>query len=628
MLAMLLPSCEFVRTTVSRGLLPAILGAWLVPALMGGMTARAQVADTRYAATSEELAQVLAETTTGEVTIRLLPGATYVGPFVVKHVGPGVLTITTDGTLPEPGYRVAPSDKPGLAVIESSSVSPALWIFPGSSHVDLVGVALNGAASWEVLRVGSGSGEYQASIDLVPHHIRVDRVLIDGGNTGLNKRGISLHGADVVIENSHVDGIWRDGQDSQAIGGWNGVGRYTIRNNFLEAASENIMFGGADPAITNLVAEDILILGNHLYKRREWLTLAYTGINVKNLLELKAARRVTIRGNVMDGSWRDGQGGIGVLFKTVNQSGGCTACVTEDVLFEDNIVQNVGAGVSVSGSDYLQVAGTTSRVTIHNNLFLIDGPTYGGSGRFLSLSNGPQYVVVERNTAVFTGDAYITASRGNRMTSGGQVEADLIAGFNFNGNLMRAGLYGAFVEGYTSSGLGWGAVFAPDLTIIDNVLAGMSTTQQERYWWPNLYPTETDFWDSFVDPTNGDYRLKEGAFGYAAVGVDFSRLPAATSPEPEPTEPQLADPAPESIAILTSSLPDGMFGQPYVATLEADRVVTWRIVSGSLPRGLTLSSDGVIAGAGELPGKSTFVVEASHGTTSSQAELSIRVHRK
>ena len=58
--------------------------------------------------------------------------------------------------------------------------------------------------------------------------------------------------------------------DTQAIGGWNGPGPYLIENNYLEAAGENVMFGGADPTIPNLVPSDITLRLNHLIKPRSW----------------------------------------------------------------------------------------------------------------------------------------------------------------------------------------------------------------------------------------------------------------------------------------------------------------------------------------------------------------------
>ena len=74
-------------------------------------------------------------------------------------------------------------------------------------------------------------------------------------------------------------------------GGWNGPGPFRIENNYLEAAGENFMLGGTDPAISNLVPSDVIFRGNQLAKPREWRGLKWT---VKNLFELKNARRVLV----------------------------------------------------------------------------------------------------------------------------------------------------------------------------------------------------------------------------------------------------------------------------------------------------------------------------------------------
>ena len=58
------------------------------------------------------------------------------------------------------------------------------------------------------------------------------------------QRGISLNGADITISNSHISEIHGRGYDTQAICGWNGPGPFRIINNYLEAAGENVMFGG------------------------------------------------------------------------------------------------------------------------------------------------------------------------------------------------------------------------------------------------------------------------------------------------------------------------------------------------------------------------------------------------
>src|SRR5687768_13153544 len=72
------------------------------------------------------------------------------------------------------------------------------------------------------------------------------------------KRCIALNATHVTIADSYISECKSTTQDSQAIAGWNGPGPYTIENNYLEAAGENVMIGGSDPSITDLVPSDIV----------------------------------------------------------------------------------------------------------------------------------------------------------------------------------------------------------------------------------------------------------------------------------------------------------------------------------------------------------------------------------
>jgi len=83
--------------------------------------------------------------------------------------------------------------------------------------------------------------------------------------------------------------------------------------------------------------------------------------------------------------------------------------------------------------------------------------------------------------------------------------------------------------------------------------------------------------------------------------------------------------------ITTSSLPDGTVGAPYSATLTTSGGVpplTWSILTGSLPAGLTLNaSTGVISGTPTIAGTSNFTVRVtdSNNETNDKA-LSIMIY--
>ena len=164
-------------------------------------------------------------------------------------------------------------------------------------------------------------------------------------------------------------------------------------NNYLEAAGENVMFGGADPTITDLVPSDIEIRRNHFAKPLAWKAgePGYEGKtwSVKNLLELKNARRVLIEGNLLEHNWAHAQNGFAVLFTVRNQDGGAPWSAVEDVTFQNNVVRHAGAGINILGRDDIRPSAPARRIAIRNNLFAdVGGPRWGGSGALLQILNG------------------------------------------------------------------------------------------------------------------------------------------------------------------------------------------------------------------------------------------------
>src|SRR6185436_5068263 len=168
--------------------------------------------------------------------------------------------------------------------------------------------------------------------------LALDRLYIHGHADRGQKRAVALNSAQTTITGCHISDIKAVGQDSQAIGGWNGPGGYLIENNYLEAAGENIMIGGADPSIPDLTPTDITVRRNLLSKPLAWRDPGGPRWQVKNLFELKNARGVVVERNVMERSWQQAQSGYAVLFTVRNQDGGCPWCQVEDVQVRSNIV--------------------------------------------------------------------------------------------------------------------------------------------------------------------------------------------------------------------------------------------------------------------------------------------------
>jgi hypothetical protein len=216
-------------------------------------------------------------------TILLRAGETFVGNFVLRAKPASTAWITIrsdagDSLLPANGVRLVPSGRPGANTSRSLlprllgqggafQETPVLLTAAGAHHYLLKFLEIDGSAnlgSETLIALGSHTTEPTA------YDIIVDRVYAHGHQYKGMKRGIALNSGRAEILNSYISDIKAVGADSQAIGSYNGTGPYRIENNYLEGAGENIMFGGADPAIVNLVARDIHIRRNHLFKPLEW----------------------------------------------------------------------------------------------------------------------------------------------------------------------------------------------------------------------------------------------------------------------------------------------------------------------------------------------------------------------
>lgn len=221
-------------------------------------------------------------------TITLQPGATYVGNFRLPvHGGGTYITIrsaASDNVLPAANGRISPAYSQFLPKLRSGNTSPVIATQPGAAFWRLMFLEFqaNTNGFYDIVTLGEGT-EQQNSLSQVPHDLVLDRVYMQGDPLHGQKRGISLHAGRTSIINSHIAGIRAIGQDSMAIGGWNGPGPYHIENNYVEAAGEVIIFGGSIPGIPGVVPSDIVIRGNTITRPLSWrdpIVPAPTGVRV------------------------------------------------------------------------------------------------------------------------------------------------------------------------------------------------------------------------------------------------------------------------------------------------------------------------------------------------------------
>jgi len=454
-------------------------------------------------------------------TIVLEAAAVFVGNFVLPAKSGSdmrPIVLKTAGDVIPQGTRMTPDMARTLAKLQSPNNQPALRTERGarSWRVELVELRALDERGGEIVALGDGSDAQRALAD-VPSDLTLDRVYVHGEPTSTERRGISLNAARVTITNSYVSDIKGVGYDTQAIGGWNGPGDYLIENNYLEAAGENVMFGGGDPSIRNLTPTHIVIRRNTFSKPLRWRDEGARW-QIKNLFELKNARDVTVEQNVFEHNWQQAQSGYAIVLTVRNQDGGCPWCQVEQVRFRHNIVRDVAAGLQILGIDATHPSRQTNAIVIADNLFEnIDSRRWGGDGYFLQLTDTPRDILIDHNTVV-------------QQTSGGVVKIEgIVEAFTFTNNIASHGAYGIIA---TNHGVGNDSIRAslPRSTITANVLAGGDAN---LYPSGNLFPTPEELGRQFVNVPAGDFRLvpasawaRRGTDG-RPLGADVSQLPAA-----------------------------------------------------------------------------------------------------
>ncbi len=205
-------------------------------------------------------------------TLLLAPGSRFVGNFVLppRPDSRSFIIIRTEGpNLPGDGTRTGPAYAGRLAVIQSPNGNAALRTAAAAHHWQLENLEFraNADGHGNIIELGSAAQRDRAD---VPHTLVLDRLYIVGDSAVGQKRGIALNSGATEIRNSYIAGIKGVGMDTQAIAGWNGPGPYLIENNYLEAAGENLMFGGGDPTLSDLVPHGIVIRRNLMAKPAAW----------------------------------------------------------------------------------------------------------------------------------------------------------------------------------------------------------------------------------------------------------------------------------------------------------------------------------------------------------------------
>ena len=485
--------------------------------------------------------------------IVLQAGSVYTGNFILpaKEESDRWITVRTsdmDG-LPSEGERVGPQHAEAMSRIVDPTGNGAISTALGAGRYRLIGLEIVASPevenTWALVNLGNG-GEDQSDLSVVAHDLILDRVYIHGDPKRNCFRCVALNSARTAIIDSCLTEGHAQGYDAQAIGGWNGPGPYKIVNNRLEGSGENIMFGGADPRIPDLVPSDIEFRYNHCSKPLAWKIddPAYEGIpwTVKNLFELKNARRVLIEGNTFENNWTHAQNGTAVLFTVRNQDGKAPWSAVQDITMVNNRVVNAPTAFVVMGYDSPNESQQTQRFLIRNNLF----ERIARTG--FMITAGSDDIAIDHNT--FAPLDYLslcmTGLRG-RDEASGEVLGLPCRRFKLTNNIMGFGLYGSAIDG----GQNTFAEAFPGLTWEQNLFVGFGEGRASMALDNANFPRGSLFeaaqtgdggagdadWPSvgFVDYDGGDFRLtqdsqyRRSATDGSDLGVDMDALEEALS---------------------------------------------------------------------------------------------------
>lgn len=267
--------------------------------------------------------------------IRLARGASFTDVVVRPTSRASWVVVRTDVTdveLGGPWERMtsARAAALNLATIRSSGgAASALTVNSAAHHVRLVGMLFTTSTpTTSIIRIGLGESDPAQ----LPHHITIDRSVVDPGPSGDVRRCLAMDGAHLAVLSSTLANCHSNRGDSQGAWAYNAKGPLRIEYNAIQGGHQAFFLGGADPAISGQVPSDVVVRRNDFTRPYSWRCTGPVTNNIaacltnqwraKTLIELKLGRRILFEGNVVAHVYPDAQDGFAFLLKTENQDGG------------------------------------------------------------------------------------------------------------------------------------------------------------------------------------------------------------------------------------------------------------------------------------------------------------------
>jgi hypothetical protein len=508
-------------------------------------------------------------------TIQLQAGATFTGTFrfPARNCDDShwiiVRTSSSDSALPAEGKRLTPCyagvssllGRPQYSCPNPQNVLAQLVAGPGGAVIFQTGANHYRLLGLEVTQPTGARGSISLiSVDRggTANHLVLDRSWLHGTTQDETKDGFKLSGTSYVAV---VDSYFSDFKctsrtgsctDAHAVSGGIGNyqdGPYKIEDNFLESASQAVLFGGGAATTT---PTDITIRFNHFFKPWQWLkgNLPYQGGSsgnpfiVRHHLELKNAVRVLVENNLIENTWGGfGESGMAILLTPKNQhsrSGGntCPLCVVTDITFRYTHIIHASGGFEITtdisgngkgGAPALE--GT--RFSIHDVVIDDINRTYLGGGRLFLIKNS--WPTNPINTITIDHVTGFADSLGGVVGLSNKITNPPMYGFVFTNNIVYTGKNPVSSAGGGDTTCAHAGTPAERIancfssyTFTNNAIVGAPAHYQPSSWPAgNFFASSMNDVD-FVQCDNGNggnYELQDGS-PYKNMGTDGRDLGA------------------------------------------------------------------------------------------------------
>jgi hypothetical protein len=492
-------------------------------------------------------------------TIALAAGATFTGQFTVPAKPCDnahwiiIRTSAPNSALPPEGSRMLPcyagvASLPGrpsfscggvqnvLAKVVFQSMGSGPFQFAnGANHYRFIGLEI-ARASGSGLVGALVSAANSASAD----HIILDRLWMHGSlqDDTMNAFNVNHMSYAALIDSyttdfhcTSVSGACTDAH--VFFGGTSSTtdAVFKVTGNFLEASTENILFGGGSATTT---PTDIEIRRNHFFKPLVWMSgqsgfMGGTGGNpfmVKNHLELKNAARVLVEGNVFENSWGGfSQVGYSILLTAKNQASAtsqplCPICAVTDVTIRYNTISHVGAGIAMA--DVGSAAGPAlygERFSVHDiTIDDISVTKYKGAGTLLQVVNG--WAANSLNNVTVNHITGFPDPGGRIIDLGNNISDPAMYAFTFTNNLVGQVTYPIWSTGGGTANCAYYDVPITSLNacftsykFVDNAIVAPLAFGPTKWPTSNYFPASVGGiqFVNFNGGNGGDYHLASGS---------------------------------------------------------------------------------------------------------------------